>query len=74
MPVDINDPFHRALYQVITDKINGRMGEVSTGACPSYDSYRHEVGYLQALGDVLDWCEEIEKARYGNQNKEDEQA
>ena len=73
MAVDINDPFHRQLYRIITEKMDDRMSSVGSGACASYDSYRQEVGYLQALADVTDWCAEIEKARYGDAKKDDEQ-
>ena len=65
---DINDPFHRALHRVLTEKRDDRMSLIASGHCLSYDEYRHEVGYLQALNDVLGYCEEIEKARYGEKD------
>jgi hypothetical protein len=73
MASDINDPFHRQLYRIITEKIDDRMSGISSGVCGDYETYRQEVGYLQALGNVLDWCSEIEKARYGDAKKDDEQ-
>ena len=63
--MDINDPFHRQLYRTITEKIDDRMSLIASGHCSSHEEYRQEVGYLQALNDVLGFCEEIEKARYG---------
>jgi hypothetical protein len=67
---DINDAFHRALYRVLTEKLDDRMSLVASGSAQTFDEYRHQVGYLQALNDVMGWCEEIEKARYGEPEKE----
>jgi hypothetical protein len=67
---DINDAFHRALYRVLTEKIDARMVLLAKGSASSHDDYRQQVGYLEALNDVLGYCEEIEKARYGEPEKE----
>ena len=65
---DINDQFHRALYRVLTEKIDERMAHIAGGSAQSFDQYQNQVGYLQALNDVLGYCEEIEKARYGEKD------
>ncbi len=63
---DIQDGFHRALYQVIAAEIDNRMSSLARGSAISYDDYQSQVGYLSALNDVLSRCEEIEKERYGD--------
>ena len=69
---DINDQFHRALYRVLTEKIDDRMSQLAAGSAVTFDDYKNQVGYLQALNDVMGYCEEIEKARYGDPEKEAE--
>ena len=70
---DIQDGFHRALYQIITAQIDNRMTSLARGSAVSFDDYQSQVGYLSALNDVLARCEDIEKERYGDPmgNKED---
>lgn len=63
---DIQDPFHRSLYRLLTEKIDERMAHIAGGSATSFDQYQNQVGYLQALNDVLGYCEEIEKERYGD--------
>ena len=63
---DIQDPFHRALFRVLEGKMDERMALVASGNAANYEDYRQQVGYLQALNDVLGFCEDIEKERYGD--------
>lgn len=71
---EIQDPFHRALYRLISEKIDERMAQMAAGNAADYEEYRQQVGYLQAFADVLGFCDEIEKERYGDPlgKKEDE--
>lgn len=62
----ISDPFHRALYAVIVEKSQDRVAALAAGQMADYAQYRDSCGYLAALKDVLGWCEELERDRYGN--------
>lgn len=74
MAGDIIDRFHRALNGIIEQKLAGRMEDLAGGSALSYDNYTKQVGYMQALIDVMSWAREIEIEIYGPlpQKKEDE--
>lgn len=63
---DIQDGFHRAIYQIVSAEIDSRMISLAKGSAIDYGDYQSQVGYLAALNDVLSRCEEIEKERYGD--------
>jgi hypothetical protein len=58
------DPFFRRLYPVLQEEIANRSAYVGSGACNSYDDYKHQTGYVQALQDVLTRCDELEREQY----------
>ena len=41
------------------------MVSLAQGSAADYAGYKHQIGYLQALSDVLEKCKEIERDRYG---------
>ena len=64
-PSSIIDPFYRAVYTALADEIDSRMVNLASGTAVDYPSYRHQVGYIEALKAVLSKCSEIELERYG---------
>ena len=75
-PHNIIDRFHRSLYNVIVDKFNDRQEALVNGAAATFDAYKEQVGYLQALRDVIEWADAVEADQYGpmpGQKKEGEQ-
>lgn len=64
-PRNIIDPFHRALYAVIAEKLQLRREQLEVGTPGDFAAYKHEVGYIAALRDVLSWAEDVERDRYG---------
>ena len=66
----IIDPFHADLHKIIHEQINDRLAMVGNGGCRTLDEYRQQVGYLEALREVLSWCETIEDNRYGPQKRD----
>jgi hypothetical protein len=61
----IIDPFHRSLHIVVAEKIDTRMRLLAAGKSLDFADYKQQVGYLEALNDVLDICQELEHERYG---------
>ena len=61
----INDHFHRELDRVLVEKLDDRMVSLANGQALSYEEYRESVGYLRALNDVRQWCNDIESQIYG---------
>ncbi len=70
---NIIDPFHRSLYNLLADKIDGRVVDLASGSAASIqgaaemvaEKYAAQVSYIKALNDVLGWCRELELAQYG---------
>jgi hypothetical protein len=42
------------------------MTSLSKNSCGNFEDYRAQCAYIQAINDVLDKCEEIERDRYGD--------
>ena len=61
----INDQFHRELDRVVVEKLDNQMVQLAQGAAPTYEGYREIVGYLRALSDVRQWCDDLEAQMYG---------
>ena len=67
------DPFHRALSNVLTVKIDSRMLALADGSAvkvaedtiSTAEKYAAQTAYLKALNDVLAACAEIELEMYG---------
>ena len=64
-PSSIVDPFHKAIYGQIAADIDKRMVNLCAGSAVDYGEYQRQVGYLEAMNNVLTVCEEIEKDRHG---------
>lgn len=71
---DLQDPFHRALYNKLAGEIQKRMVNLASGSLlgltpemgrTTADKYAEEVGYMKGLQDALDVAEEIAKERFG---------
>jgi hypothetical protein len=65
VPAALIDPFHRQLHGLLTEKIDQRMINLASGSAASFEDYKGQANYIQALADVLAWCQEIENERYG---------
>jgi hypothetical protein len=65
VPAALIDPFHRALHGVLTAEIDRRMVALASGSAPTFEDYKAQSAYIQALTDVLSRCEEMENERYG---------
>lgn len=57
----MEDRFHRALKAKIDNLKATRAAYMLVGSCQTYEAYRAEVSYIQALDDVLILCSDIEK-------------
>lgn len=74
---DLIDPFHRALYKVLTEKHDQRMFGLAEGSAvatqgstvSTAEKYAAEVSYIEALRDVFGWCHEVEVEMYGKRAK-----
>lgn len=70
---DLIDPFHRTLYAKLIEQLERRTAELATGSAATIlgdtqtvaEKYAAQVGYIKALHDVLEVCEELERERYG---------
>lgn len=71
-PHNIVDPFHRRLHNLIAEKYNTRQEQLVSGIAATIQDYKEQVGYLQALRDLLDWADEIEDDMYGKKPKKPE--
>ena len=71
----INDPFHRQLAIIVRDKLTQRIGGLASGdairvqdeVITTAEKYAAKVAYIQALNDVLNWCQEIENPKAAEQ-------
>lgn len=59
------DPFHRDLHKAIQEKVEVVEGYILDGHCHQETEYAAKTSYLRALREVLELCEDMEKARYG---------
>ena len=73
-PPSVIDRFHRAIHGTVADEVDKRMTALASGSAASFDEYRYQVGYLDALTRVLDVCHDIEKEFYGSRPGEGETA
>jgi hypothetical protein len=71
-PSDLIDPFHRALYGVLIEKIDARMVELARGGAGNYEEYCEQVGYLRAFNDVLDITRDIATQMYGSRQSQED--
>ncbi len=78
----IIDPFHRALNAALTDLVNDRMISLARGSASrtetdtatTAEKYAAQVSYIQAIHDVLDKCEELEREQYGKRAGQPEES
>lgn len=69
----IIDPFHAALYKVLTEKLLSRVNELATGSARTImgsgatvaENYAAQTSYIHALQEVMGFCEEVEQEMYG---------
>ena len=73
-PPSVIDRFHRAIHGTVADEVDKRMTALASGSAGSFDEYRYQVGYLDALTRVLDVCHDIEKEFYGQRPGEEQAA
>lgn len=76
MPIDpsLIDPFHRSLHERLTTMLQDRVSRLAQGSASQMigsqssvaENYAGQVGYIQALRDVLDVCDDLERERYGD--------
>lgn len=67
------DPFHRALHEKLAILLQDRITRLAQGSASQMmgsqssvaENYAAQVSYVQALKDVLDICEDLERERYG---------
>jgi hypothetical protein len=73
-PRNIQDRFHSTLRKTVDEKLELRRGELEAGGLvPNSDAhYRFLCGYIQALKDVTEWCEDTERDQYGSPQGEDD--
>ena len=64
-PARIIDPFFRSLDRVIREKRDLRVEQMLAGSAVDFADHKVQIGYLQALHDVLQWGEDIERDQYG---------
>ena len=62
----MQDAFHAALRRRIEDVIAEHAAVVTNGTPASMEEYRRHVGYLRAMRDVLELCNEIEQRLYAD--------
>lgn len=75
---EINDPFHRDLFDAIHETLSARKDALYEGSAKQgiddhatvAEKYAAATSYGQALRDVLDLAERIELARLGGRKSE----
>lgn len=75
----ILDGFHRTLHRRLTSELTKRIENLATGSATktaesttsTAERYAAAVAYIQAITDVLDACEEIEKGIHGSRGEAD---
>lgn len=60
----MQDAFHAALRRRVESVIAEHADVVTSGVPASMDEYRRHVGYICAMRDVLELCNEIEQRMY----------
>ena len=73
-PPSVIDRFHRAIHGTVADEVDKRMTALASGSAASFDEYRYQVGYIDALTRVLGVCHDIEKEFYGSRPGEEQAA
>jgi hypothetical protein len=75
----IIDPFFRRLHARLVEEIDNRMIALARGTAFAIDggrttaeNYSFQVGALEALGRVIEVCQELEHEQYGNRPKTDQ--
>lgn len=61
----IIDPAYKVLCNELAQDIDNRTFSLASGGARDMETYREQVGYIQALNDVINKCVELERARYG---------
>jgi hypothetical protein len=61
----IIDPAYKALCNELAQDIDNRSISLATGGARDMETYREQVGYIQALTNVINRCAELERVRYG---------
>lgn len=60
----MQDAFHAALRRRVEEAIAERTDVVARGRSASFEEYQGHVGYIRAMRDVLELCNEIEQRLY----------
>lgn len=60
MALTYNNQFEAELRKVAAEQRVEVLEKLALGGgVPDYPAYREQVGYLRALKDLGDWCEEV---------------
>jgi replicative DNA helicase len=62
----MQDAFHAELRRRVEGIIGEHTFVVTTGMPASIEDYRRHVGYIAAMRDVLELCNEIQQRLYAN--------
>ena len=60
------DQFRRKLHEVVSDKLADRVQRLINSDLQTLEEYKKQIGYIEALNDVLSWAEHIEQQMYGS--------
>lgn len=55
----LDQDFHRRLVKKIEETETDMMGSLRSGTL-NIETYKSQTGYLRALDNVKEWCEDIE--------------
>ena len=60
MALTFNMQFETELRKIVSQKRDEVLSKLEiAGGVDDYAAYREQVGYLRALGDMGDWCNEV---------------
>jgi hypothetical protein len=65
------DQFHRQLHQVVSEKLADRVQALINGDALTFEDYKKQIGYIEALNSVLTWAMQIESQMYGTKSPTD---
>lgn len=81
MSPNIIDPFHGALYKVLTEKLQDRVTGLANGSARAIlgsnstvaENYAVQTSYILALQDIIGMCVEVEQEMYGKRQDPENQ-
>jgi hypothetical protein len=65
------DQFHRQIHQVVSEKLADRVQALINGDALTFEDYKKQIGYIEALNSVLTWAMQIESQMYGTKSHTD---